>query len=57
MRTVFHAWSYGRFIEIQRKKERERNFIEQIKSDFLESSFSNRNNPNPIWQRKSTQAS
>ena len=36
MTTVFHAWTYGRFIEIQRNLD-ERNFIEQIKAPiFLE---------------------
>ena len=36
MTTVFHAWQYGRFIEIQNNLG-EKNFIEQIKpSIFLE---------------------
>ena len=36
MATVFHAWPYGRFIEI-RAISGERNFIERIKAPmFLE---------------------
>ena len=36
MTTVFHAWPYGRFIEIQ-SNLRERNFVEQVKAPiFLE---------------------
>ena len=43
MTTVFHAWTYGRFIERYRATSGEKNFIERInESNFLGDSFSNR---------------
>ena len=37
MTAVFHAWPFGRFIEIQSNLSRKKNFIEWIKAPiFLE---------------------
>ena len=44
MTTVFHAWSYGRFIEIQSNLRRKKLHRTNQGSNFLEGSFSNRAN-------------
>ena len=48
MTTVFHAWPYGRFIEIQNNLKRKK-FIEQIKAPiFLEAVLARDNVRAPI---------
>ena len=42
MTTVFHAWLYGRFIEIQNNLTREKLHKTNQGSNFLGGSFSNR---------------
>ena len=62
MTTVFHAWSYGSFIEI-RATSGERNFIEQTFKqqtcpNFLGGSFSSRGNvrsPLQFWRESKSQ--
>ena len=44
MTTVFHAWSYGRFIEIQSNFGRKELHRTNQNSNFLEGSFRNRYN-------------
>ena len=41
MTTVFHAWSYGRFVEIQSNLSRKNLHGTNQHSDFLGGSFSN----------------
>ena len=44
MTTVLHAWPYGRFIEIQRNLGRKKLHRTSQGSNFLGSSFNNRDN-------------
>ena len=44
MKTVFHAWPYGRFIEIQNNLRRKTFYRTNQCSNFLGGSFSNRVN-------------
>ena len=50
MTTVFHAWSYGRFIEIQSSLRRKKLYRTNQSSNFLGDSFSNRENVTPPLQ-------
>ena len=51
MTTAFHAWAYGRFIEIQSKLRRIKFYRTNQNFDFLAgSSFSNRDNIRPPIQ-------
>ena len=58
MKTVFHLWKYGRFIEIQSKLRRKKLHKTNKGFNFLRGSFSNKVNvaksPNPIFKRKVT---
>ena len=44
MTTVFHAWPYGKFIEIQSHLRRKKFHRTSQGSNFLEGTFSNRDN-------------
>ena len=56
MTAVFHTWSYGRFIEIQRNLRRKKLRRTDQGSNFLGSSFSNRINARaPIQFRRESQ--
>ena len=56
MTTVFHAWPYGRFIEIQSKFRRKKLHRTNEGSNFLGGSFSNRDNVRvPIQFRRKSQ--
>ena len=44
MKTVFHAWLHGRFIEIQNNLRRKKLHRTNQGSNFLRGSFSNRDN-------------
>ena len=44
MTTVFHAWSYGRFTEIQSNLKRKKRYRKNRCFNFLGGSFSNRDN-------------
>ena len=58
MTTVFYAWLYSRFIEIQSKLRRKKNQTPNQGSNFLGASFSNRDNIRaPIQSRKESQPS
>ena len=35
MKTIFHGWPYGRFMEIHTATSEERNFIAQIKATIF----------------------
>ena len=50
MTTVFHAWSYGRFIEIQGNLRRKKLYRTMQGPNFLGSSFSNRDNVTALIQ-------
>ena len=45
---VFHAWAYGRFIEIQSNPKRKKLHRMNQGSSFLGGSFSNRDNLTPL---------
>ena len=47
MTTIFHAWPYGRFIEIQRNLRRKKLHRTNQDYNFLGDSFSNRDNEEP----------
>ena len=47
MATLFHAWLYGRFIEIQNNLMRNKFHRTSQNSYFLGASFSNRDNVKP----------
>ena len=54
--TVFHAWAYGRFIEIQSNLKRKKLHRTNQGSNFLGGSFSNRDNVRaPIQFRRESQ--
>ena len=56
MKTVFHAWVYGRFIEIQSNLRRKKLHRTNQGSNFLGSSFSNRDHVRtPIQFRRESQ--
>ena len=56
MTTVFHAWLYGRFIEIQSNLRRKKLHRTNQGSNFLGGSFSNRDNVTaPIQLRRESQ--
>ena len=56
MTTVFYAWPYGRFIEIQSKISRKKLHRTNQDSNFLGGSFNNRNNGRvPIPFRRESQ--
>ena len=56
MTTVFHAWPYGRFIEIQSNLRRKKLHRTNQGSNFLGGSFSNRDNVRaPIQFRRESQ--
>ena len=56
MTTVFHAWVYGRFIEIQSNLRRKKPHITNQGSNSLGGSFSNRDNVRaPILFRRESQ--
>ena len=58
MATVFHAWLYGRFIEIQSNLRRKKLHRKYQGSDFLGGSFTNRDNVRvPIQFKRETQPS
>ena len=44
MTTVFHGWSYGRFIDIETNLRRKKLHITKQGSNFLGGSCSNRDN-------------
>ena len=50
MATVFHAWSYGKFIEIQSNLRRKKLHRTNEGSNFLRYSFSNRDNVRALIQ-------
>ena len=50
MTTVFHAWPYGRFIEIQSNLKRQKLHRTNQGSNFLGGSFSNRDNVRAPFQ-------
>ena len=47
MTTIFHAWPYGRFIEIQRNLRRKKLHWTNQDCNFLGDSFSNTDNEEP----------
>ena len=56
MTTVFHAWLYGRFIEIHRNLKRKKLHRTNQGSNFLGGSFSNKGNVrDPIQFRREGQ--
>ena len=56
MTTVFHAWPYGRFIEIQSNLRRKKLHSTNQGSNFLGGSFSNRDSVRaPIQIRRESQ--
>ena len=56
MTTVFHAWVYGRFIEIQNNLRRKKFHRTNQGTNFLGDSFSNRDNIRaPIQFRRETE--
>ena len=55
--TVFHAWPYGRFLEIHSNLRRKKLHRTNQGSNFLGGTLSNRNNVNPTQNTKSTPAS
>ena len=56
MTTVFHAWAYGRFVEIQSNLRRKKLHRTNQGCNFLGGSFSNRDNVRaPIQFRKESQ--
>ena len=56
MTTVFHAWSYGRFIEIQSTLRRKKLNRTNQGSNFLGGGFSNKDNVRvPIQFRRESQ--
>ena len=56
MTTVFHAWAYGRFIEIQNNLRRKKLHRTNQGSNSLGGSFSNRDNVRaPIQFRRESQ--
>ena len=58
MATVFHAWLYGRFIEIQSKLRRKKLYRTNEGSNFLGGSFRNRDNVRTPFQfRRESQSS
>ena len=57
MTTVFHAWPYGRFIEIRTSLRRKTLYRTNQGSNFLGGSFNNRDNVRaPIKFRKESQS-
>ena len=57
MTTVFHAWPYGRFLEIHSNLKRKRLHKTSQGSNFLKGSFSNRDNVrDPIQFRRESQS-
>ena len=55
MRTVFHAWLFGRFMKIQSNLKRKKLHRTNQGSDFLEDNFSNRDNvraPIQFWRKR-----
>ena len=56
MTTIFHAWQYGGFIEIQRNLKRKKLHRKNQGSNFLGGSYSNKDNVGaPIQSRKDSQ--
>ena len=56
MKIVFHAWLYGRFIEIQSKPRKKKRHRTNQEFNFLGGRFNNRNNVRaPIQLRRESQ--
>ena len=56
MKTVFHAWMYGRFIEIMSNLRKKKPHIMNKGSNFLGGTFSNRDDVRaPIQFRRESQ--